>query len=56
MSKVGRLGVSLAAAVLTLVAVTLLSHYVMDNAISTTMSGLAGAVTFFVVWSLTKRS
>ena len=28
----------------------------MDNAISTTMSGPAGAVAFFVVWSLTKRS
>ena len=41
-----------AAAVLTVVAVTALSHYVMDNAISTTMSGLAGAVVFFIVWSL----
>lgn len=56
MSKVGRLGVSLAAAVLTVVVVTLLSRFVMDNAISTTMSGLAGAVAFFVVWSVIKRS
>lgn len=56
MSKAGRLGVSLAVAVLTVVIVTALSHYVMDNAISTTMSGFAGAVAFFIVWSVTKRS
>lgn len=56
MSKAGRLGVSLAVAVLTVVVVTLLSRYVMDNAISPTMSGLAGAFAFFIVGSLIKRS
>jgi hypothetical protein len=55
MSTVRRFGASSGAAVLTVVGVTLLSHYVMDNAINTTMSGLAGAIAFFVVWSLTKR-
>jgi len=56
MSKARQIGLSLAAAVFAVLIVMLLSRYVMDNAVSTTMAGLIGAIAFFVVWSLSKRS
>ena len=43
MSKVGRFGASCGAAVVSVLVVTLISHYTMSNAISTTMSRLTDA-------------